>query len=170
VAGEIRLGDRNYGRGPALRRFLAAGDGTADFIARAGWNALRLTSPDSQAFDLIGYLRGLPVDAIPHEVNVRAAAGPADVMVAMRMIVLRKTPEATEAARTALRRAAVKRGRQLDPRSLIAAEFMILVTSLPAEGYKAADILAVYRLRWQACPCEGEGRTRVQTPEIAAPH
>ena len=26
---------------------------------------------------------------------------------------------------------------------------MILVTSLPAEGYKAADILAVYRLRWQ---------------------
>jgi hypothetical protein len=149
LAGEIRLGDRNYGRGPAFRRFLAAGDGTADLIARIGWNALRLVSPDGQGFDLIGYLRGLPVDAIPHEINLRAAAGPADTTVAVRMIVLRKTPEATEAARAALRRAAVKRGRQLDPRSLVAAEFMILVTSLPAAGYEAADILAVYRLRWQ---------------------
>ena len=26
---------------------------------------------------------------------------------------------------------------------------MIVVTSLPAKGYKAKDILAVYRLRWQ---------------------
>lgn len=149
VAGEIRLGDRNYGRGPAFRRFLAAGDGTADFIARVGWNALRLASLDGQAFDLIGHLRGLPVDTIPHEVHLHAAAGPADATVPVRMIVLRKTPEATEAARAAPRRAAIKRGRQLDPRSLVAAEFMILVTSLPVEGYDAADILAVYRLRWQ---------------------
>ena len=43
----------------------------------------------------------------------------------------------------------VRKGKALDPRSLIAAEFMILVTSLPTEGYSAADILAVYRLRWQ---------------------
>jgi Transposase DDE domain len=148
-AGEIRLGDRNYGRGPAFRRFLAAADGRADFIARVGWNALRLATPDGRAFDLVGYLRGLAIDTIPHEINLRAAAGPGNATVAVRMIVLRKTPEATEAARAALRRAAVKRGRQLDPRSLVAAEFMILVTSLPTEGYSAADILAVYRLRWQ---------------------
>jgi len=37
----------------------------------------------------------------------------------------------------------------LDPRSLIAAEFIILGTSLPAEGYPAEELLAVYRLRWQ---------------------
>jgi IS4 transposase len=65
------------------------------------------------------------------------------------MIVLRKAPEATETARLALRRAVVKRGRQLDPRSLVAAEFMILATSLPSLGFDAKDILAVYRLRWQ---------------------
>ena len=34
-------------------------------------------------------------------------------------------------------------------RSLIAAEFMILATSLPKSGYSAKAILAVYRLRWQ---------------------
>src|ERR1035437_5205642 len=59
-----------------------------------------------------------------------------------------KTPEAAKAPRLALRLAAIKKGKKLDPRSLIAADFMILVTSLPAKGYKAKDILAVYRLRW----------------------
>jgi len=149
LAGEIRLGDRNYARGPAFRRFLTAGGGAADFIARVGWAALRLSKPDGQPFDLINHLRDRPVDTAPHEIKLRAAAGPADATVAVRMIVLRKTPEATEATRLALRRAASKRGRKLDPRSLIAAEFMILATSLPTEKYDAADILAVYRLRWQ---------------------
>ena len=67
----------------------------------------------------------------------------------LRLIVQRKTPEATEATRLALRRAAIKKGKKLDPRSLIAAEFMILATSLPQTGYTAKDVLAVYRLRWQ---------------------
>jgi hypothetical protein len=149
LAGEIRLGDRNYARGPALRRFLAAGGGTVDYIARVGWNALRLSTPDGQLFDLIGHLKSLPVDTIPHEVAVSVAAGAGHPALPARLIILRKTPEATEAARAALRRSAVKRGRQLDPRSLVAAEFMLLITSLPAQGYEAADILAVYRLRWQ---------------------
>jgi hypothetical protein len=35
----------------------------------------------------------------------------------------------------------------LDPRSLIAAEFIILGTSLPTEGYPAGELRAVYRLR-----------------------
>ena len=149
LTGEIRLGDRNYARGPALHRFLAAGDGKVDYIARVGWNALRLTRADGQRFDLIDHLKSLPVDTIPHEVAVSAAAGAGKPPLAARLIILRKTPEATEAARAALRREAVKRGRQLDPRSLVAAEFMLLITSLPAQGYAAADILAVYRLRWQ---------------------
>ena len=67
----------------------------------------------------------------------------------MRLIVQRKTPEAAEATRLALRRAAIKKGKKLDPRSLIAAEFMIVGTSLLKTAYTAKDILSVYRLRWQ---------------------
>jgi hypothetical protein len=149
AAGEIRIGDRNYARVPALKRFLTDASGKVDFIVRAGWNAFQLTTPRGKAFDLIGHLQNLPAGMKPHEVNVRAAAARGETALPLRMIIQRKTPEATEATRLALRRAAIKKGKKLDPRSLIAAAFMIVVTSLPVRGYKAKDILAVYRLRWQ---------------------
>ena len=149
AAGEIRIGDRNYARAPVLQRFLAEGDGTADFIVRLGWNALQLSTPDGQPFDLIEYLRHLLASAAPHDVTLRAAGGRGQAPLALRLIVRRKTQEATEATRLALRRAAIKNGKKLDPRSLIAAEFVILATSLPREGYTADEILAAYRLRWQ---------------------
>lgn len=149
AAGEIRIGDRNYGRAPTLNRFLAEAGGKADFIVRAGWNAFRLTTPHGKAFDLIGHLQTLPADMKPHEANVHAAATRSGAAVPLRLIVQRKTPEAAEATRLALRRSAVKKGKQLDPRSLVAAAFMIVATSLPTKEYEAKDILAVYRLRWQ---------------------
>jgi hypothetical protein len=149
VAGEIRIGDRGYARVPALKRFLAEACGKADFIVRAGWNAFQLTTLRGKSFDLIGHLQNLPADMKPHEMSVRAAAAKGEAALPLRLIIQRKTPEAAEATRLALRRAAIKKGKTLDPRSLIAAAFMIVVTSLPVKAYKAKDILAVYRLRWQ---------------------
>ena len=149
LAGEIRIGDRNYARVPVLKRFLAEARGKADFIVRVGWNALQLSTTRDKPFNLIGYLQRLPAGMKPHAVTLRAAAGPGEWALALRLIIQRKTPEATEATRLALRRAAIKKGKKLDPRSLVAAEFMILGTSLPNRGYTAKDILAVYRLRWQ---------------------
>lgn len=149
IAGEIRIGDRYYAREPVLRRFLAAACGKADFIVRTGWNALQLITPRGKVFDLIGHLQKLPVGMKPNEVDVRAATAKDEAALPLRLIIQRKTPEATEATRLVLRRAAIRKGKALDPRSLIAAEFMIVVTSLPKNGYTAKDILAVYRLRWQ---------------------
>jgi len=149
LAGEIRIGDRNYARVPVLKRFLADSGGKADFIVRAGWNALQLSTPRGKTFDLIGHLQRLPTGIRPYDVSLHASAGRGEAALPLRLIVQRKTPEATEATRLALRRAAIKRGKKLDPRSLIAAAFMIIVTSLPRQGYTAKNILAVYRLRWQ---------------------
>jgi Transposase DDE domain len=147
--GEIRIGDRNYARASVLRRFRAESGGTADFIVRLGWNALQLSNPAGKPFDLIGYLQCLSPDPSPHEVNLRASVGGDEPKLAIRLIVQRKTPEATEATRSALRRAAARKGKTLDPRSLVAAEFVILATSLPRSGYSAKAVLAAYRLRWQ---------------------
>jgi hypothetical protein len=44
---------------------------------------------------------------------------------------------------------AAKHKRELDWRSLVAAEFVVVATSLDAEAYPASEVLALYRLRWQ---------------------
>jgi hypothetical protein len=119
-AGEIRIGDRNYARASVRR-----------------------------PFDLIGYLQDLPPGASAHEVHLSAAIGDPEPPLPVRLIVQRKPPAAADASRQALQRAAARKGKTLDPRSLVAAEFMLLVTSLPRSGYSAPAILAAYRLRWQ---------------------
>lgn len=149
LPGEIWIGDRNYARTVVLKRFLAKSDGKADFIVRIGWNALQFRTASGNAFDLIDYLQRLPIDMEPHEERLHAVASRDPVALPVRLIVRRKTAEATEATRLALRRNAARKGKTLDPRSLVAAEFMILGTSLPAQGYTADAIMAVYRLRWQ---------------------
>jgi IS4 transposase len=80
---------------------------------------------------------------------VQARLGPLDPHLPLRLVILRKTPEATEAARKKLRQAASRKQKTLDPRSLVAAEFIVLATSLPADTYPAEEVLAAYRLRWQ---------------------
>ena len=149
IRGEIRIGDRNFARAPNLHRFRQESANQADFIVRVGWNAFSLIRPDGSDFDLIPYLGALPADMTPHAVMLRVRVGVLDPALPLRLIVQRKTPGATEAARNKLRREASRKQKVLDPRSLVAAEFIILATSLPAEGYPAEEVLAVYRLRWQ---------------------
>lgn len=57
-------------------------------------------------------------------------------------------PDKAATNRKKLKRKASKHQDTFDPRSLIAAGFIVLVTSLPAE-IPAVEICGVYRLRWQ---------------------
>jgi len=152
VPGEVRIADRNYARLRDLREFLRRGNGLADFIVRLRWRSLALYLPDGTRFDLFEFLRGLPVDHTPHEIVVHARdTGRAEASLPalpLRLIVLRKSAEVTEAERQRLRRAAPRKQSQLDPRSLEAAEFVMLATSL-TETYAAEDIFGAYGLRWQ---------------------
>lgn len=152
VAGEIRIADRGYANAKALRRFIDAGSRTADmptvdFIVRLRWNACKFSDLQGQSFDLINRLRSLPPDRQVDEVPVKILGAGAPLPV--RLVIRRKAPEHVEAEIKRLRRAADKNKRQLDPRSLVAAEFVMLATSLDDEAYPATEVLSLYRLRWQ---------------------
>jgi len=144
IPGEIRIGDRNFARAASLHRFRQRSAKQADFIVRVGWNAFNLRWPDGSDFDL----GTLPADRVPHEVMVQARLGPLDPALPLRLIIQRKTPEATETTRRKQQAEASRKQKTLDPRSLVAAEYIIVATSLPIEGYPAEEVLAVYRLRW----------------------
>jgi hypothetical protein len=146
--GDIVLGDRCYARPRDLRPVINAG---ADFIVRTGWNSLRLLQANGEAFDLFATLAAQTEQE--SEVQVRIHEGVTEVPpsepLMLRLVIRRKDPEQVEAEQKRLLKDARKRGRQPDPRSLEAAKYILLLTSLPAATFPPADILAIYRFRWQ---------------------
>jgi hypothetical protein len=151
VPGEIRLADRNYGQAKALRRFIDSVSGTvgADYVVRLRWSSLRLRHEDGRAFTLIDHLNDLPADQMSSDVAVLIDDGSAQPPLRARVIVLRKPPEVAEVERRRLRQQASKKQKKLGENSLVAAGYMMLATSLDADQYKAAEVLEMYRLRWQ---------------------
>jgi hypothetical protein len=143
--GDIALADRFYARPRNLRPVIDAG---ADFIVRTGWNSLRLLQPDGKAFDLFA---ALAAQSEPEgEAQVRIHEGTTqDAPLVLRLVIRRKDPQHAQTERERLRKDAKKRGKQTDPRSLDAANYILLLTSLPADVFPTADILMLYRFRWQ---------------------
>ncbi len=128
----------------------AEGANQADFIVRVGWNAFSLIGQDGADFDH----QPISIPCRPTWRRTRVIlqrqggrAGPAAAAAPDRPAQERRRrpkPPATSCAPRLPRKQ-----KKLDPRSLIAAEFLILATSLPAAQYPAGEVLAVYRLRWQ---------------------
>ena len=118
---------------------------------RTGWNSLRLLQANGEPFDLFAALAAQAEQE--GEVQVRIHEGmtgaPPPEPLILRLVIRRKDPEQAEAEQKRLLKDAKKRGKQPDPRSLEAAKYILLLTSLPAAAFPPADILALYRFRWQ---------------------
>ncbi len=128
----------------------ASGLGSRDFIVRVGWKALALRTMDNTPFSLIDQMQTMPPGSGPQEWVVQAVVGgrKQSRLLPVRLIGVPLPPDKVEATRLKLTRKASKHQDTLDPRSLVAAGFMVLVTSLPAD-IPAGEICAAYRLRWQ---------------------
>jgi Transposase DDE domain len=146
--GEIRIADRGYAKAKArllLRNEMAQNGG--DFIVRMGWKAFRLSEPDGSPFELCQYLNDLPAetDYVDASVQIERAGAPFPIRLAIR----RKPAQTVEAELKRIHRNASRYDREIDPRSLIAAQFVILVTTLDKHHVSTAEVFDIYRLRWQ---------------------
>ena len=142
--GDVALGDRGYARPGDFAPVLDSG---AHLVVRMGWNSLRLLTPEGGSFDLFAALAKLEGTTASHSVRVDTH-DPARPFLPLRLIVGRLPPDQAEIARKKVMARAVKAGKKLDPRSLQAAGFVMLLTSLP-DAHTAEAILELYRLRWQ---------------------
>ena len=143
-AGDIILADRGYARPGDLAPVIASG---AHLVVRVGWNSLRLLAAPEAPFDLFAVLATLEGSAASHPVLVDTH-DPARPFLPLRLIIGRLPPGKAEAARKKVMARAIKAGKRVDPRSLQAAGFVMLLTSLPNQ-HTAQAILELYRLRWQ---------------------
>jgi IS4 transposase len=144
VAGEIRIADRAYLQPDRLARVLAAG---ADVIIRAPWNGACWVDGSGDRVDLIATLKGARrKGVVDRPIWIKATA---KTPIAVRLVALRKPEEAIAASVERARRTAKDKGKTVRPETLLAAEWMILVTSLDAPNFPAAKIGELYRLRWR---------------------
>lgn len=141
-AGDVLLCDRGYAR---VRNFAHARAQGADFITRIGWRSLQLYDLAGQSFNLLAALPVAGAPVVHHEIRI----GHGKTAVPARLILARKPDDATVQQQRKLQRRASRKGHKTDPRTLQAAGFMMLVTSLPAARASAEQVVALYRMRWQ---------------------
>jgi hypothetical protein len=144
IPGEIRLADRAYLHPDPLAAVIAAG---GDFVVRAGWKSARWLASDGTPLDLPGELsKAAAGGLIDRPILLARKDSPA---LALRLVAVKKSEQAAAAARRQARRAAQKGGHQVAQATLIAADWVILITSLMPQDFATADVLALYRLRWR---------------------
>lgn len=143
VPGEIRLGDRAYLQPERMAAVLEAG---ADIVVRAKWNGARWLDAEGGKFDLIKKLKRAKKDCLDQPIWIGRKEGKP---LALRLIAIRKPPEAAEQTRQKLKAKAKEKQRVLQDATLVAAGWVILITSLDAAEFSASAIGDLYRLRWR---------------------
>lgn len=143
VAGEIRIADRAYLQPDRIAKVLGAG---ADIVVRAAWNNARWLDEEANRVDLIALLKkARGKGLIDRPIWIGSAKEP----LALRLVAIRKPKEARDRSIEKLQRHARDKGRNLMPETLVAAEWVIIVTSLNRDEYPLSAISALYRLRWR---------------------
>jgi hypothetical protein len=143
--GEIRLGDRVYGRYSDLAAVAAAG---ADYVVRLSANALKLARQDGAPFNRAALCKRAESAGIQEDA-ILVHNGDGGKPLKARLIVLSLPPERAAAARRQMRKKARKWGYTPRADALVTAGCLMLITSLPAEDWPPERVLNLYRQRWQ---------------------
>jgi hypothetical protein len=141
-AGEVIVADRGYG----YRRSIAtARQQQAHVVVRIHPATFPMETEAGQAFNVLRWLRQ-PGES-PREWHGWCCWEGHRYRV--RLIAAKLPPQAAQAARRRTRRKAQKHSRRLTAPTLAGAGWLLLITTLEAPTWTAAEVLVVYRARWQ---------------------
>ena len=145
--GDLILADRGYAHRRGLAAVRQAG---AEFLVRAHWQNLPLQDSQQQRLNVLDLLEQVQ-DTQAVEFDVWTVPDKARALPALpaRLIVARKPEQAAESERRRVVREASRKSRRVDPRSLAAAGYFFVLTSVPQQELTADRALELYRLRWQ---------------------
>lgn len=144
--GDLVIADRGYARAGGLRHVVDHG---ADFIVRAGWKVPRLWHAGGrERLDALAAIAELGADEVA-DIDVAAGADHPGGPLALRLIAVRQSAAAAEHHRKRVELRSRVKQRIINPRTLEAAGYFFVLTSLPRRTHPARRVLALYRVRWQ---------------------
>jgi len=140
---DLVVGDRAYGTINGIEHCLKGG---GSFVLRIRKNCFKMYDESNEPVDLLKHLRSLKgEDTMDLKVY---AIGDNKRRIEMRVCAVRKSEEAAAAAQKRVKRKAIKQQRTLSDDTIEFNEYIIVVTNLP-DTITAAQVLELYRLRWQ---------------------
>lgn len=142
--GELVVADRGYAQ--AERILAAVGEG-GHVLVRLGSNAVQLWDEAGQRLDPVAFAES--VEGTPRVFETAVHIRGKKAGGAARLIGVRLSAQAAEQARARVRRRASRKGERLTTRSLRAASFVFLLTTVPRAEATAVFLSELYRVRWQ---------------------
>lgn len=146
--GDLVLADRGYSRRAGVAYVVDSG---ADVVMRLHSSSFPLIAAHSgERLDLLQSLKSSPTHE-PRQWEVRFRAAERDYEA--RLCVIRKSEASAELARQKILRRASKSGRNVLPATLEFAAYVMVLTTTKQEELGPADVLELYRSRWQVELC-----------------
>jgi hypothetical protein len=142
--GDLILADRGFCR-PAGVAGVAQQDGA--LIVRLHSSSLPLYRADGQRFAVLEQLRQVTQVGQAREWSVQVRS--ADGTIEGRVCALRKSEQDAARAERRVRRKAQQSGKTTRPATLEFACYVVVFTTVPASDFSAAEVLELYRSRWQ---------------------
>jgi hypothetical protein len=145
--GDLFIADRAYGTINSIAHCLKGG---ADFILRMRKGCFTLYDAEGKTVDLLERLRLLPEGT---EADISAFVDTKGMgRMPVRVCAIRKDKNGIANSRKRLKRRDVRRQTSTSKEAVELNDYIVLVTSLGFEA-SAADVLGLYRLRWQVEIC-----------------
>jgi hypothetical protein len=142
--GDVLLGDRNYLRPAAVR---AAINAEAHVLLRLRWSHSPMLDSSGRRFHALAHAKRLKVGQVGDwPVSL---LNPGGKPIPGRVIATKLPALVAAKAERRVAKTSTKKSKKPDARSLAAAHFVMVFTTLPPALLVAADVLELYRFRWQ---------------------
>jgi hypothetical protein len=145
LPGDLMIADRNYLSQDALRAATAAG---AYVLIRMRWRHMVLHNPDGSRFNAIKAAETVRPNA-PRSWPVQIPATPTQQAIGARVLIVALPALIADRNQRRARRDARKKHHAIDPRSLAAAGYVMLFSSVGPELLSDDQLLYLYQCRWQ---------------------
>jgi hypothetical protein len=140
---DLLLADRGYCHPRSLHYATAGG---AACVMRWHSSSLPLWRPNTRALDVLAAVRSLR-GYRPREFPVRYRLG--QELRPARLCVLRRSAHAAQQERAQAQESARRKQYRASPQNLELCDYLLIISTRPPEEATTAQVLELYRLRWQ---------------------
>jgi IS4 transposase len=145
--GQLHIGDRVYANPPGIAWTKSHG---ADVLVRYNWVSLPVYDVHGKRIDLFEKFKKMRKQKPGRERDWIAYVRPAEgEPVRGRLCAVRLPADKAKEARERIIKEYRNKGKEASKKVLVAAEFVVVYTTVPRGVFTAAQVMELYRLRWQ---------------------